>query len=145
MVVFYMDANILVYFLSQIPCLTVCTTSGEIYNYAEAYEKSENRATKYHLNLQFDIVNAHSQKFGIIRRLEEASQPPYTTQIQRFRAYVDDELRKYMEKPRKSFSYKKFVEFSMLAMVRITLYNLRHSSEVASMSVKQFQDRTAGS
>ncbi len=57
---------------------------------------------------------------------------------------VETELKKFAEKPSKLFTYAEYLQYCKYVIVRIIVYNLRRSGEVAAMSLKQFDERTKG-
>ena len=97
--------------------------------------------SKAQLKTEFDTVRNFLNIGKTEREVLKPAELLQKLDLAHFRKHVDDELSKYTAMNHLEFTYADYKIYVMYVIVRITMFNLRRSSQVASMSTVQFSKR----
>ncbi len=119
---------------------------GKLHDFAVQNEVDEAIVGRGALNTQLEIITAQTctERTRQEQELRDSDRLPTKKEMKRLAKGVEVELKKFADKPSKSFTYAEYLQYCKYVIVRIVVYNLRRSGEVAAMSLKQFDERTKG-
>ncbi|KAL6963144.1 hypothetical protein U1Q18_052245 [Sarracenia purpurea var. burkii] len=118
--------------------------ADKVYGFAkDRFETAEFKLVKASvLRRQMDIVNSHSGTKTAAREVDEARAASLPTQadLATFRLALDSKIDEYAEKRKNDFTYADYLNYCRHVICWVTMYNLRRSGEVATMSHDQFRN-----
>ncbi len=103
-------------------------------------------ATRALLNAQLEVVTSRTatERCWQEAEREDTERLPSRKEFQALMRGISERIEKFKTKTKASFTYSEYLVYCKYVIARIVTYNLRRSGEVATMSLKQFVERTKG-
>lgn len=96
------------------------------------------------MNLQCTLINSQARKTRIFNEIKKPAILPTRKQLKKLRLHIDEKLEKFSKMRKREFSYAQYKEYCEYTIARVTMFNLKRSGEVASLSEDQFTNREKG-